>query len=348
MLLALSIVICVFPLSANTEDQSASNNYVTGSSIKDNNFLKVKADYVVTVKDKIKVYYKVKKKVKTKVKVRYKKKGKWVTKYKVKYVYKYYYNYYYKYVTRTYTVRDVPAGECMHSTANCQVSPEIVSKMESITVLEDVTIPNPDPAPTPPKEVKEPTAVSPPGTEPLIADFDNETEYQKALAAWNQANMAYNNYLDDLQKYNQYLKDKEDYEKALSEYQPYITVQKRNTYNNAVRIFEYVRNNLEYSFYYNTARGASGTLTDMKGNCVDHTHLLIALARAAGIPARYVHGTCTFKESGHTYGHVWAQLYIDGKWYCADATSLSNTLGVINSWNTGTYILKGIYSSLPF
>ena len=86
-----------------------------------------------------------------------------------------------------------------------------------------------------------------------------------------------------------------------------------STYDKGVKIFNWVRDNLSYSFYYNTEYGAVNTYLNKEGNCVDHSHLLIALARAAKIPARYMHGTCTF-TSGNVYGHVWAQLYINGKW----------------------------------
>jgi transglutaminase-like putative cysteine protease len=75
--------------------------------------------------------------------------------------------------------------------------------------------------------------------------------------------------------------------------------------------------------------------------------LLIALERAVGIPARYVHGYCRF-SSGSWYGHVWANVYIDGQWIVADATSSNNQLGVINNWNTGSYTLYNYYTSLPF
>ncbi|MDD3455098.1 MAG: transglutaminase family protein, partial [Methanobacteriales archaeon] len=92
--------------------------------------------------------------------------------------------------------------------------------------------------------------------------------------------------------------------------------------------------------------GAVGTLKYRTANCCDHAHLVVALARAAGLPARYVHGICTF--SSGTYGHVWAELYVDGKWYSADATSSRNSLGVINSWNTATATILGTYASLPF
>jgi len=126
-----------------------------------------------------------------------------------------------------------------------------------------------------------------------------------------------------------------------------LTASSTSAYDKAVKIFSWVRDNITYSFYYNTKYGASGTLQSRTGNCVDSTHLLIALARSAGISARYVHGTCQFL-SGTWYGHVWAQLYVNGKWTVADATSYRNTLGVIKNWNTATYKLNGIYNTLPF
>ena len=118
------------------------------------------------------------------------------------------------------------------------------------------------------------------------------------------------------------------------------------TYAKAAAIFNWVRNNIGYSFYYNTKYGAVGTLNTKTGNCVDTTHLLIALERAAGIPARYVHGYCKFSTAW--YGHVWAQVYVNGKWYTADAISYRNTFGVINNWNTATAKIYGTYATLSF
>jgi hypothetical protein len=126
-----------------------------------------------------------------------------------------------------------------------------------------------------------------------------------------------------------------------------ITTGTTSTYQKGVELFNWVRDNIGYSFYYNTKNGALGTLSSKTGNCVDTSHLLIALSRAAGIPARYVNGICEF-SSGTIYGHVWAQLYVNGIWYDADAISLKNTFGVINNWNTTSWTLKGIYSELPF
>ncbi|WP_458453876.1 transglutaminase domain-containing protein [Methanobrevibacter sp.] len=115
----------------------------------------------------------------------------------------------------------------------------------------------------------------------------------------------------------------------------------------AKAIFNWVRDTLAYSFYYDTKYGAAGTLSAKKGNCVDHSHLLVAMFRAAKLPARYVHGKCTF-SSGSTYGHVWVQVLVDNKWTVADATSSKNSLGSIANWNTKSFTLNNIYSSLPF
>jgi transglutaminase-like putative cysteine protease len=117
-------------------------------------------------------------------------------------------------------------------------------------------------------------------------------------------------------------------------------------YDTAVNLFNWVRDNIGYSFYYNTKYGAAGTLTHMTGNCCDTANLLVALARDDGITSRYAHGYCDF--SSGWYGHVWAQLYVNGKWYTADATSYANSLGVVKNWNTATAKIYGVYTTLPF
>ncbi|HOK72623.1 MAG TPA: pseudomurein-binding repeat-containing protein [Methanothermobacter sp.] len=125
-----------------------------------------------------------------------------------------------------------------------------------------------------------------------------------------------------------------------------LTAGLTSEWDKAKAVFNWVRDNIDYNFYYNTRYGATGTLQYRSANCCDHAHLVVALARAAGLPARYMHGICTF--SSGTYGHVWAQIYIGGAWYDADATSIRNSLGTINNWNTATGTILGTYASLPF
>ena len=116
----------------------------------------------------------------------------------------------------------------------------------------------------------------------------------------------------------------------------------------AKAIYNYVRDKITYSFYYNTNYGAAGTLSAKKGNCVDQAHLLIAMYRTAGLAARYVQGTCVFTSSGSTYGHVWAQVLVGDQWYVVDPTSTRNSFGNIVNWRTSSFSLHGIYASISF
>ena len=115
----------------------------------------------------------------------------------------------------------------------------------------------------------------------------------------------------------------------------------------ATAIFNYVRDTISYSFYYDTKHGAVGTLNAKSGNCVDHSHLLVAMYRTAGLAARYGHGKCTF-SSGGTYGHVWTQVLVGNTWKVSDATSSRNSLGKVVNWNTKSYKLYGYSSSISF
>lgn len=61
--------------------------------------------------------------------------------------------------------------------------------------------------------------------------------------------------------------------------------------NNPVKIYEWVRNNIEFVPTWGSIQGAHMTLLTKQGNAFDTSSLLIALLRASGIHARYVTGT---------------------------------------------------------
>lgn len=61
--------------------------------------------------------------------------------------------------------------------------------------------------------------------------------------------------------------------------------------NSSVAIYTWVHNNIHYIPSYGSIQGAQHTLETKQGNAIDTASLLIALLRAADIPARYVYGT---------------------------------------------------------
>jgi transglutaminase-like putative cysteine protease len=61
--------------------------------------------------------------------------------------------------------------------------------------------------------------------------------------------------------------------------------------NNPVTIYNWVRNNIEYAPTAGAIQSAQDTLDKKRGNATDTASLLIALLRAANIPARYQYGT---------------------------------------------------------
>ena len=127
-----------------------------------------------------------------------------------------------------------------------------------------------------------------------------------------------------------------------------LTSTLKSDYDKGKKLFEWVRDHIGYDKYRNTRRGAVKTLQNRLGNCVDQSHLLVALSRAAGIPARYVNGNnCRF-TTGYVSGHVWTEMYIKNKWTVADTTSSRNSLGTIRNWNTKSFSLVGKYSGINF
>ena len=136
--------------------------------------------------------------------------------------------------------------------------------------------------------------------------------------------------------------------KAIRKLSKKLTSKYSTKLEKATAIFNYVRDNLDYSYYANSKKGAAKTLRLKRGNCCDHSNLIVALCRASKIPARYAHAKgCRF-GSGLVTGHVWAQIYVNGRWYSADGTSYRNSLGHIKNWNTKSYKRLHIYRNIPF
>lgn len=87
-----------------------------------------------------------------------------------------------------------------------------------------------------------------------------------------------------------------------------------------------MRNWIARGFTYSPAMSAidDSAVTSLEkrgGMCRDYTHVMIALARAAGVPARYV-GVYAPGLNPPDF-HAVAEVFVDGDWWVVDATGLA-------------------------
>ncbi len=88
------------------------------------------------------------------------------------------------------------------------------------------------------------------------------------------------------------------------------------------RLVRHVYQRLDKVFGQSRDR-ASEVLRAGKGDCTEHALLFLALARAAGIPARGVHGLVYARYQDGVpalYWHAWAEVYAGGEWIEVDPT----------------------------
>lgn len=99
----------------------------------------------------------------------------------------------------------------------------------------------------------------------------------------------------------------------------------------SARLTEWVYNNVEYDLQYGSSNySAEWVYENRRGTCDEFAHLLIAMARSQGIPARYVSGYVLGVSPSAEYGevgtiswvpHGWTELYFPEQgWIHADAT----------------------------
>jgi transglutaminase-like putative cysteine protease len=87
--------------------------------------------------------------------------------------------------------------------------------------------------------------------------------------------------------------------------------------------YDYIGNNLVYSFNGRNW-GAQAALGEMGADCTEYASLMVALSRAAGIPARYLEGVLFLDKSSEKLArteHAWLEVYLPGTgWTAIDPT----------------------------
>ncbi len=96
----------------------------------------------------------------------------------------------------------------------------------------------------------------------------------------------------------------------------------KGVYAASARLARWVHDRLA-KVYGQSRDKASEVLAAGKGDCTEHALLFVAMARAAGIPARGVHGLvyAAYGDGVHAlYWHAWAEVRAGDEWIAVDPT----------------------------
>ncbi len=86
-------------------------------------------------------------------------------------------------------------------------------------------------------------------------------------------------------------------------------------------IRDWIRGHLSYEPVSTAETTATDTYVGRAGVCRDYAHLMIALARSAGVPARFV--SCYAWQLDPPDFHAVAEVWMGGRWHLIDATGLA-------------------------
>ena len=91
---------------------------------------------------------------------------------------------------------------------------------------------------------------------------------------------------------------------------------------------DWIRGHVEYvPGTSDTNTTAADTYVSRSGVCRDFAHLMTAMARAAGVPARVV-GAYAWALEPQDF-HAVTEVWLDGAWHLVDATGLAQTDGIV-------------------
>lgn len=121
----------------------------------------------------------------------------------------------------------------------------------------------------------------------------------------------------------EFLRASEEYSQtpAIKNLAKKIVGSERDPLRKAALLENWTYRNLRKSMSANAATAAE-VLAARAGDCTEHTLLFVALARAAGIPARAVGGIMYAGGFGESFfgWHAWAQIHNGGQWVSIDPT----------------------------
>lgn len=91
---------------------------------------------------------------------------------------------------------------------------------------------------------------------------------------------------------------------------------------------DWVASNFTYDIYAsNAGTTATDSFSAQRGVCRDYAHVLIALARAKGIPARFVSAYAPNVDPQDF--HAVVEVYLEGDWHLLDATGMAQATDIV-------------------
>jgi len=95
----------------------------------------------------------------------------------------------------------------------------------------------------------------------------------------------------------------------------------------AILLEQYVNTHLTEKNFSTAMASAADVARDLEGDCTEHAVLLAAMARAAGIPSRIAAGLVYVERLSAFGGHMWTEVYLNGRWIPLDATLGAGGIG---------------------
>jgi transglutaminase-like putative cysteine protease len=93
-----------------------------------------------------------------------------------------------------------------------------------------------------------------------------------------------------------------------------------DTWEKVVAINNWVSRNLRRKNFAVAFAPASEVVRSLSGDCTEHSVLVAAMCRAAGIPSRTAVGLVYVDSLGGFGFHMWNEVYVNRRWVAIDAT----------------------------
>lgn len=93
-----------------------------------------------------------------------------------------------------------------------------------------------------------------------------------------------------------------------------------NPWKQAVLMEKYVHEHLRKKNFSTALASAAEVAQNLEGDCTEHAVLLAAMLRAMKLPSRVAVGLVYIRSRASFGGHMWTEVYLDGRWIPLDAT----------------------------